>query len=62
MFTILGYVAAALAGATVLTPLAKKVSSLTKTKKDDRFVAVLEKIPTHEILAFLSSRGVKTRF
>lgn len=63
LFTILGYAVAVLGGATVAAPLAKKVASLTKTKKDDKVVAevtaVLDKIPLPVIRTYLAVKGVK---
>jgi hypothetical protein len=60
---ILGYVVAGLIGATAVAPLAKKVATLTKTKKDDKVVAqvtaILDVIPLPVIHTYLNSKGVK---
>ena len=63
LLTIVGYVVAAVVGATVVKPVAKAVVSATKTKKDDKAVdkvyAVLDKIPTTHIVTYLATKGVK---
>ena len=61
--TILGYAVAALTGAVAARPLAAKVVSLTKTKKDDKVLSeigkVLDAIPVPVIHSYLNSKGVK---
>ena len=63
LLTLLGYGVAAILGATVLKPVAKKAVSLTKSKKDDKVVAkvyeVLDNIPTTHIVTYLAEKGVK---
>ena len=63
LLTIVSYVVAALGGAVVLAPVAKKVASATKTRKDDKIVKevtdVLDKIPLPVIRTYLNAKGVK---
>lgn len=63
MLELLGYGLAALVGATVLAPTAKKVVRLTKSKKDDKVVekitGVLDEIPVTALVAYLTGKGVK---
>lgn len=63
LFAILGYAAAALVGATVVAPVAKKVVVATKSKKDDKVVEkitnVLDQIPVTALVAYLAGKGIK---
>jgi hypothetical protein len=60
---IIGYAVAVLSGAVVVAPAAKKLATLTKTKKDDKVVAeitkVLDSIPVPVIRSYLAVKGVK---
>lgn len=63
LLTLIAYGVAVLAGATVVRPVAAKVASLTKSKKDDKVVAeigkVLDAIPVPVIRSYLAIKGVK---
>lgn len=63
LLTIIAYGVAVLAGATVVRPVAAKVATLTKSKKDDKVVAeigkVLDAIPVPVIRSYLAVKGVK---
>lgn len=63
LLTLLGYGLAALVGAGVVAPVAKKVAAVTKSKKDDKVVAkitgVLDEIPVTALVAYLTGKGVK---